>query len=255
MNIFVWSAEKPAKSLWSDQRIHHNAIPAKVIVLKNSFQPTHPCPAYLKTACPAWETPPAADHLPAMPVAQDPAVAAEKIWVRPKEMTEYKYGKAVHINFENEQCQVSHTSKSNTYRTKTNSGREPSLNYIQMATRTDKRRIIKDPDGYGKRTGTCGDTVEMFLLVRHNRIHKVFFVTDGCINTHACANGVAFLAEGKSIVKAWEITPDKVIRFLETLPEENTHCAELAVGALYLALVNFQEFRHAPWKRLYGKRT
>jgi nitrogen fixation NifU-like protein len=159
------------------------------------------------------------------------------------------------LNIENERCQVSYTSENKTDQPKSNLCREPSANYIEMATRTDKRRLIKDPDGYGKRTGTCGDTVEMFLIVRHNRIHKVFFVTDGCINTHACANSVAFLAEGKRIEKAWEITPEKVIRFLETLPEENTHCAELAVGALYLALVNFQEFRHAPWKRFYGKRT
>jgi len=125
--------------------------------------------------------------------------------------------------------------------------------YLEMATQMDKRRIIKDPNGYGKRTGECGDTVEIFLIVQKNRIHSVSFITNGCINTHACANCVAFLSEGKSIAKAWEITPEKVINFLETLPEENTHCAELAVGAFYLALVNFQEFKHAPWKKLYGK--
>ena len=161
----------------------------------------------------------------------------------------------IHIHIENEQCQVSYTSQNKTDPPTSNAGREPSANYIEMATRTDKRRIIKDPDGYGKRTGTCGDTVEMFLIVRHNRIHEVFFITDGCINTHACANTVSFLAQGKSIAQAWGITPEKVIRFLKTLPQENAHCAELAVGALYLALVNFQEFKHAPWKKFYGKRT
>ena len=131
---------------------------------------------------------------------------------------------------------------------------ELSAHYVEMATQMVKRQIIKDPDGYGKRTGECGDTVEMFLIVRKNSIHSVSFITDGCINTHACANCVAFLAEGKSIAEAWEITPEDVIDFLETLPEENFHCAELAVGAFYLALVNFQEFKHAPWKRLYGRR-
>jgi nitrogen fixation protein NifU and related proteins len=156
---------------------------------------------------------------------------------------------------ENELNQMSDTSENKTYQSKSNLCREPSAHFIEMAKRTDNCGTIKDPDGYGKRTGACGDTVEMFLIVRHNRIHKAFFVTDGCINTHACANGVAFLAEGKSIAEAWEITSEKVIGFLGTLPEENTHCAELAVGALYLALVNFQEFKHAPWKRFYSKRT
>lgn len=130
---------------------------------------------------------------------------------------------------------------------------EPSVHYLEMATRTEKRRIINGPDGNGKRTGVCGDTVEMFLIIQKNRICSVSFITDGCINTHACANTVAFLAEGKTVAEAWEITPEKVIDFLETLPEEHLHCAELSVGAFYLALVNFQEFKHAPWKKLYGK--
>jgi len=140
-----------------------------------------------------------------------------------------------------------------TYQQQSNLWGETSVHYLEMATRTDKRRIINDPDGYGKRTGVCGDTVEMFLIIQKNRIRSVSFITDGCINTHACANTVAFLAEGKTVAEAWEITPEKVIDFLKTLPEEHLHCAELSVGAFYLALVNFQEFKHAPWKKLYGK--
>ena len=255
MNISVWTAEKPAKSLWLDQMIHHSAIPVRVIVLKNSFHPIHPCPASLNTACQVLAIPPAAGHLPAMPVVQGQVAAVEKIWARRKETTESKDRITVNANMENEQSQMAYASKNKTSQPKSNFSSEPSANYIEMATRTDKRRLIKNPDGYGKRTGVCGDTVEVFLIVRHHRIHKVFFVSDGCINTHACANAVAFLTEGKSVAEAWEITSEKVIRFLETLPEENTHCAELAVGALYLALVNFQEFKHAPWKRFYGKRT
>ncbi|MBW2603814.1 MAG: iron-sulfur cluster assembly scaffold protein [Deltaproteobacteria bacterium] len=136
---------------------------------------------------------------------------------------------------------------------KPNFSREPDAHYLEMATRMDRRGIIKDPDGHGKKTGKCGDTVEMFLIVRKNHIHSISFITDGCINTHACANTVAFIAEGKTVSEAWEITPEKVIDFLKTLPKEHMHCAELAVGAFYLALVNFQEYKHAPWKRLYGR--
>jgi nitrogen fixation NifU-like protein len=42
-----------------------------------------------------------------------------------------------------------------------------------------------------------------------------------------------------------------VVNYLETLSLENMHCAELAVGALYLALRNYQEFKRDPWKKLY----
>ncbi len=84
-----------------------------------------------------------------------------------------------------------------------------------------------------------------------NGIKHVSFVVEGCRNTHACANTVAYLAEGKEIDDAWEITPENVIQFLETLPKQNHHCAELAVGAFYLALSNYQENKRSSWKKLY----
>ena len=84
-----------------------------------------------------------------------------------------------------------------------------------------------------------------------NRINRISYLADGCINTHACANTVGHMAEGENFEKAWEITPEKIIAFLETLPAESFHCAELAVGALYRALRNLNEMRRAPWKKLY----
>ena len=113
-----------------------------------------------------------------------------------------------------------------------------SLRFLEMAFRTDRQERLEKPDGYGKNTGTCGDSVEMFLTLEGNHIHSVSFVTTGCMNTNACANTVAQLVEGKGLEEAWAITPLDVIDYLETLPVENTHCAELAVGALYLALAN-----------------
>jgi len=126
-----------------------------------------------------------------------------------------------------------------------------SLRYLEMAFRTDRREIIERPDGYGKRTGECGDTVEMFLTVRGGRIASGSFDTDGCMSTNACANMVAELAEGKSLEKAWEISTEDVIKYLETLPSENIHCAQLAVGAFYLALANYKDLKRNPYK-IYG---
>ena len=124
--------------------------------------------------------------------------------------------------------------------------------YLEMALRSDRRERVEHPDGYGKRTGDCGDTVEMFLTIRDGRIHSVSFEINGCINTSACANTVAELAEGRSIKDAWKITPDDVVAYLQTLPAENTHCAELAAGAFYRALVNWQGLQRHPWKKSYS---
>jgi nitrogen fixation NifU-like protein len=126
-----------------------------------------------------------------------------------------------------------------------------SINYLEMAFRHERRERLQHPDGYGKRTGECGDTVEMFLCIQDGRIQTVSFDTNGCINTNACANAVSHLSEGKTIEEAWNIAPGDVIEFLETLSKENYHCAELAVGAFYLALANYQELQRNSWKKPY----
>jgi len=129
-----------------------------------------------------------------------------------------------------------------------------SLHYLEMALRTDHHEEIRNPDGYGKKTGDCRDTIEMSLVLDGDRIKHVAFATDGCLNTNACANTVAHLVEGQTVEKAWDITPEQVAAFLETLPEGHFHCAELAVGALYLALADCRKHLSATWKQAYSGR-
>lgn len=124
-----------------------------------------------------------------------------------------------------------------------------SSNYLKMAFSYDRCERITNPDCYWKRTGDCGDTIEIFLTMRKDLIQRVSFDTEGCRNTIACCNTIAHLTEGKSCQAAWEITPEDVIDFLETLPLENHHCAKLAVGAFYLALTNYQERKRGRFKR------
>jgi nitrogen fixation NifU-like protein len=128
-----------------------------------------------------------------------------------------------------------------------------SENYLEMAFRTDRCEVITKPDGYGKNTGECGDTIEISLTVNNDRIQWVASDTDGCMNTRSCANTVAEMAEKKTLEEAWKITTEDVIAYLQTLPEESFHCAELAVGALYLALSNARVNQKDSWKKLYQK--
>ena len=130
-----------------------------------------------------------------------------------------------------------------------------SRTYLEMALRTDKQEVMEDPDGYGKRTGICGDTVEMFLKVNQGRVQKVSYHVEGCINTNACCNVVSRMVEGERVNAAWGVTPEKVIDYLETLPPSHEHCAELAVGALYLALAKYQELDRNPWKKGYRRNS
>ncbi len=111
--------------------------------------------------------------------------------------------------------------------------------FLRMALDANRHQKVFRPDGYGKNTGDCGDTVEMSIVTMKRVISQVYLQIDGCVYTNACANTVAQLVEGKSIEEAWEVSPEQVIEYLETLPEESYHCAELAVGALFLALTDF----------------
>lgn len=114
-------------------------------------------------------------------------------------------------------------------------------NYLTMAFSTDRQGTLDAPDGYGRHTGDCGDTVTFFLTARQNVIESIVYQAEGCMNTHACANTIIHLAEHLPVIRGWDITPERVIEFLETLPESSIHCAELAAGAFYRALADFEK--------------
>jgi nitrogen fixation protein NifU and related proteins len=121
-----------------------------------------------------------------------------------------------------------------------------SLRFLEMAFRADKRESLETPDGYGKQSRECGDTVEIFLMVGDSRIISASFETNGCLYSVACANTVVLMAEGKTLGEARGITPEHIIDYLETLPAAESHCARLAVRSLHAALMNAQEPRLRP---------
>ncbi len=112
---------------------------------------------------------------------------------------------------------------------------------------------VQQADGHGKNTGVCGDTVEMFLFISGVTITRASFRINGCATTLACAAAVAAIAEGETLQAAWDITPNSVLDAVGPLPPESEHCAELAVGAFYLALSDYWDKKRAPWKKLYQK--
>lgn len=128
-----------------------------------------------------------------------------------------------------------------------------SLKFLEMSMRTDHHESVDQPDGYGKKTGDCSDTLEIFLKIHQERIQRVSYRLDGCIHTNACANTVVEMAAGRTIDEAWEITPEAVAAYLETLPGDHFHCAELAVGALYLALADVRHLQKNPWQKAYRR--
>ena len=126
-----------------------------------------------------------------------------------------------------------------------------SLRFLEMVFRTDRRETPRQPDGCGRQTRECGDTIEIYVVLRDGIIDSASFETNGCIYSVACANAAVHLALGKSLTEARGINAASIIDYLETLPEHERHCAELAAAVLQLALNDARESLRRPWRKFY----
>jgi len=112
---------------------------------------------------------------------------------------------------------------------------------------------MEDADGFAKVTGSCGDTMEIWLKVRDGTIAKATFLTDGCGTSIASGSMVTEMAKGKSLTKAHKISQDDVLNALGGLPEESQHCALLAANTLKAAIKDYLTVQKEPWKKAYRK--
>jgi nitrogen fixation NifU-like protein len=92
---------------------------------------------------------------------------------------------------------------------------------------------MEDPDARTMRKGTCGDIMEIFVRMRGDVISEMSYVTDGCGATLACGSMLTKKVRGMSLDEAMDITSEDLLEWLDGLPEENLHCAQLAVGTLH----------------------
>ena len=113
--------------------------------------------------------------------------------------------------------------------------------------------IMQDADGFARMTGSCGDTMEIWLKVKNDAIVGATFMTDGCGATIASGSMVTEMVKGKSIIEARKIGQQDVLDILNGLPQENEHCALLAADTLKAAIRDYIAIKREPWKRAYRK--
>jgi nitrogen fixation NifU-like protein len=112
---------------------------------------------------------------------------------------------------------------------------------------------LEDADGFARITGSCGDTMEIWLRVKNDTIAEATFMTDGCGTTIVAGSMVTELARGKSAGQALAIGQQDVLDALGGLPEESQHCALLAANTLREAIKDYFSLKKEPWKRAYRK--
>jgi len=115
-------------------------------------------------------------------------------------------------------------------------------------------RPLDSPDGYAKVKGVCGDTMEMYLKMKDEKVTECTFQTDGCGTTIVCGSVATELAAGKSFVEALGVVnAAEILRVLGGLPDESIHCAQLAAETLRRALADYLYQKNSPWKKSYRK--
>jgi len=98
---------------------------------------------------------------------------------------------------------------------------------------------LDNPDGHGRVTGSCGDTMQIFLKFEKNKVKTATFLTDGCGSSTVCGSFGAELTLGKTPDDLVEITGETILKILGKFPEENRHCAFLAADTLQDALNDY----------------
>ncbi len=111
-------------------------------------------------------------------------------------------------------------------------------------------KTLETPDGHARVKGICGDSMEMFLKVRDDKVIDCTFQTDGCGTTIVCGSVATELALGKSFVEALgAVNAAEILKVLGGVPEDSIHCAHLAAETLRHTLADYLGRKNAPGKK------
>ena len=112
---------------------------------------------------------------------------------------------------------------------------------------------IPEADGFGSVTGSCGDTMEIWLRVKSDTIEHAAFWTDGCGTSIACGSMVTEMVKSRGVAQALSINQDEILQLLGGLPQDSLHCALLAADTIKAAIQDYLTLKREPWKKAYRR--
>jgi nitrogen fixation NifU-like protein len=95
---------------------------------------------------------------------------------------------------------------------------------------------IPNADQVSEMTGSCGDTMGVYLKVSDGKIEDVKYEVMGCAGAVSAAMAAVDLIKGKTVEEARKLDDGAVFGVLEEIPVKKHHCIQLAVKALHKAL-------------------
>jgi nitrogen fixation NifU-like protein len=98
---------------------------------------------------------------------------------------------------------------------------------------------MPEADACGRVTGTCGDTIQVFLRVVDGRVAAASFTTDGCGPSAICGSFAAELSLGRKIEDLADFAGEAILARTGGLPEDDRHCAFLSAAAVRAAVDDY----------------
>ena len=96
--------------------------------------------------------------------------------------------------------------------------------------------ILTDADISSEMTGTCGDTMGIYIKMKNGVVDQAKYQVMGCAGAISAAMAVVDLIKGKDLNHARAIDDGTVFKVLEEIPVKKHHCIQLAVKTLHKAL-------------------
>ena len=124
---------------------------------------------------------------------------------------------------------------------------EKAINYF--LEKKDMGRL-SDADQVSELTGTCGDTMKIYLKVEEGRIKDAKIQVLGCPGAVASAMAAIDIIKGKTLDEVQGLKDRDIFRMLEDIPDQKTHCIRLTNKTIQKAI---KEYRSNNGKNAKGE--
>ncbi len=108
--------------------------------------------------------------------------------------------------------------------------------------------VLSDADQVSEMTGTCGDTMAVYLKVAHGKVMDVMYQVMGCAGAVSAAMAAVDLVKGEKVEDARNLEDGDIFRVLEDIPVKKHHCIQLAVKALHKTIDAYQQSQNPSLK-------
>ena len=124
---------------------------------------------------------------------------------------------------------------------------EKAINYF-----LEKKNMgsLSDADQVSELTGTCGDTMKIYLKVEEGRIKDAKIQVLGCPGAVASAMAAIDIIKGKTLDEVQGLQDRDIFRMLEDIPVQKTHCIRLTNKTIQKAI---KEYRSNNGKNAKGE--